>query len=215
MENKDHLTHRSRSSKWVADRAAASSERFNGYLSGAKAHRGCDFLDNSFGAETTAALTQFLCVLCHTLISQFILQKICHLGKWLREIVNTHFLWLLDWLVMNWRSPSVLPRFPSVSDLQGLRPSGQTLNPLYLTSSSPTCTQLQGLLRQGVTREKSFHFKSLCFCFPSQTQEISLSAELGGWYVTLFSGGVKTIVLAQFCALDEGSLILTSPWLLQ
>lgn len=79
---------------------------------------------------------------------------------------------------MNWGSLWVLPWFPSVSELQGLRPSGQTLHPLYLTISSPTCTQLQGLLRQGVTREKSFHFKSLCFCFPSQAQEICCTGRM-------------------------------------
>lgn len=107
------------------------------------------------------------------------------------EKFDTHLLWLL----MNWGSLSVLPGFPSLSEMQCLRSSGQTLHPLYLTICSPTCTQPQGLLRQGVTGEKSFHFKSPCFCFPGQTQEISLSGRMvcsprfwrGKNYCSLFS----------------------------
>lgn len=107
-----------------------------------------------------------------------------------------HFFWLLT----NWGSLSGgVARLPSVSEMQRLRSSGQTLHPLYLTVSSPTCTQPQGLLGQGVTGEKSFHFKSPCFCFLGRTQETSLSAELGGWYVTLCSGGAITIVLTGLC----------------
>lgn len=161
--------------------------RFRGYLSGAKTHPGCEFLTIFWSIRCTLACSRNQCcspVLLLLLVEMFF---------------DTHFLWLLSWLLTNWGSLSVLPWLPSVSEMQALRSSGQTLHPLYLTISSPTCTQPQGLLRQRVTGEKSFHFKSLCFCFPGQTQEISLSAELGGWYATLFSGGVKTIVLTVLC----------------
>lgn len=96
------------------------------------------------------------------------------------------------------RSPSASPHFPTIRELQSLGPSGQTQSPLCLTISSPTCTQPQGPLTQGVAGEKSFHFKSPCFCFPGQTQEISHSADLAGWDLTLFSGGLKPLFSLWF-----------------
>lgn len=153
MENKGHLTHRSQCSKWVAERAAANSERFSGYLSGAETHQGCGSLDSPSACgwnhrRSPRGFSVFY-VTDRVWHQNLYCTKMCHLGKWLRETLDTHFLWLLEGLVMNWGSLWVLPGFPSVSELQGLRPSGQTLQPLYLTISSPTCTQLQGLLRQG------------------------------------------------------------------
>lgn len=101
MENKDHLTLRSQSSKWVA----AGAERFNGYLSGAETHQGCGSLDSPSGAHGEWACV-FVCVMSQTgcEIKIYTAQKICHLGKWLREILDTRFLWLLEGLVMNWES---------------------------------------------------------------------------------------------------------------
>lgn len=95
---------------------------------------------------------------------------------------------------------SVLPWFPGVSEMQGLRSSGPNTASIILNRFQPHLHTAPGTIKTGgVTGEKSFHSKSPCFCFPGQTQEISLSAEPGGWYATLFSAGVKTIVLAVLC----------------
>lgn len=98
----------------------------------------------------------------------------------------------------------MLPWFPGVSEMQGLlRSSGPNTASIILNRFQPHLHTAPGTIKTGgggVTGEKSFHSKSPCFCFPGQTQEISLSAEPGGgWYATLFSAGVKTIVLAVLC----------------
>lgn len=145
------------------------------------------------------------------LIRENIQQSEISLAEISGYILHTYFLWLLmDWRAP--RSPSPLLRFPLLLLELGVERwwggSGLTLSPLYLTISSPTLALqiASGSINAGgcigEKKEKSFHFKSHCFCFfqtPTSGNQSLLWAQGvdGIWKI---SWGAKSIVLSVFCA---------------